>query len=496
MNFSNEIINAKLNEILSELENPKFLVNPFFRASKAIPEKMLVYKKVFYKKFRYKIFIWLIISPLLNSFKLTLGVILSLTFSYQYKFFNRRIIDKQCIFISHGIGENIGVKGEDQFFGDIPQYLISSRSSVGILYTNHFRRKYIKKSKAISQSIDGIGRAIIPKFLKPSENIEFISTILSLSHKCLFHAIKSFKKDPIKSFFLIQAFLTFFNRSTYANYLINQRINEILTKSKKNVACIVLTLEGQSYEQYVIESVFSENPQIKFVMYQHSPIVREQFGLENFLKSNTRQLSIFTTGPYYTRRFQEISRNPSYVTLGTIKANFKIMGVANSKRTQILFAPEGSAESTIEFIELACYLCDRESSYIFRIRLHPNLQKNLKIKFKLKVLEKKSNLSLSFETLSNDLNNSKYVFYRSSAVGIESLKFGAIPIFFGTAGQRGLDALDLANLKLPFVSSSEEALSFLENRKKISNIKNHIEIFNEYFADIDYAKLEGVFGIT
>jgi hypothetical protein len=453
MNLSNKIINDKLNEILGELENPRFLVNSFFRVSKSTPEKMLVYRKIFDKNFRYKIFTWLIISPFLNSFKLTLGVMLSLFFSYQYKFFNRKIMYSQCIFISHGIGENIGIKSEDQFFGDIPQYLNSSRSSVGILYTNHFRRKYVKKSKAVSKSFDGINRAIIPKFLKPSENTEYISTILSLSHKCLFHAIKNLKKDPTKSFFLIQAFLTFFDRSTYANYLINQRINEILTKSERNVACIVLTLEGQSYEQYVIESVFKQNPQIKFVMYQHSPIVAEQFGLENFLKSNSRQLSILTTGPHFTRKFKEISKIPSYVTLGTIKGNLNTISKKNSERNLILFAPEGSTESTIDFIELACYLCDKKTNYIFRIRLHPNLQKNAKIKYKLKVLENKSNLSISFDTLLNDLNNSKYVFYRSSAVGIEALKFGAIPVFFGPADQRGLNALDSTAFKLPVVTS-------------------------------------------
>ena len=79
---------------------------------------------------------------------------------------------------------------------------------------------------------------------------------------------------------------------------------------------------------------------------------------------------------------------------------------------------------------------------VFCLRLHPNLSANFRIRSYIKKLQAQNNFCLSINTLYEDLNTSDAVFYRSSAVGIEALRFKTYPIFYGDALQKGLDVLE------------------------------------------------------
>ena len=80
MLLSNTEINQKLNSILTELGHEKYLVNPYFRISKATPEQMYRYRDLNYRFQRIRILFYLLLSIPINIGKFFLFTIFSFIF--------------------------------------------------------------------------------------------------------------------------------------------------------------------------------------------------------------------------------------------------------------------------------------------------------------------------------------------------------------------------------------------------------------------------------
>ena len=89
--------------------------------------------------------------------------------------------------------------------------------------------------------------------------------------------------------------------------------------------------------------------------------------------------------------------------------------------------------------------------------------------------------------------NSIFVFYRSSAVGIEALNSSAIPIFYGNLEQQGLNVLEKLSLEFPLTSSPAQALSVLNTNSYDLTIGDRTKNFTQIYSKIDYEKLDYLF---
>jgi hypothetical protein len=258
---------------------------------------------------------------------------------------------------------------------------------------------------------------------------------------------------------------------------------------KNNIEILVMTFEGHSYEQYIIEKIYKSNPKFSIVLYQHSPIVTDHFGVQNFLKVNTRDLRILTTGAAYERMFKSISNIPRYHILGSNKAISNFVEDDTISQKQVLFAPEGTAFATIKFLKLMNYLCQMDHKLLFSIRLHPNLKRNFIVFLFIKRLNLKGNFLLSNNLLPEDLKKSKFVFYRSSAVGIEALMSNAVPVYYSASTELGLNVLGKYSEFIPVVTNYTDTLNYI--RTASTNVSKAIRrsISNEIFTEIDYEKL-------
>jgi hypothetical protein len=494
MLLSNAEINQKLNSILTELGHEKYLVNPYFRISKATPEQMYKYRDLKYRFQRSRILFYLLVSIPINISKIFLFTILSFIFMNQNRIFSKLIDQAEFIFLSHGIGENISQKGTDQFFGVMPTYLSGRKRSVAMIYTNHYRISYKKYLKLTLLTNDGINRNLIPKFLKPTENLSYLKTIVPTSFTCLIKGVKIFKTDPVSAYLLIKGSILFYGRATYSNFLLMKRVELGIDRSKPKY--IVLTFEGHSYEQYLIENVSRSYPEINLVLYQHSPIVPDHYGVKSFLRSYKNQIVIMTTGNKYIDIFTEISPIPIYKLVGSSKALKSESEVSRDPGNIALFAPEGTMSATSEYLKLIRYLCDRMPTFNFRLRLHPNLKRGVLINIQIRLLNFKHNFSLSSSNLYSDLEECKYVFYRSSAVGIESLPFNATPIFYGNLGESDLDVLRYSLVNQPLLNTPNKILVFLNlNTLPLSkNVK--MKIYTELFEQVKYSELNEIFNVS
>lgn len=484
--------------IASELEitvekylTTAYLLNPYFRISKATPEVMRRYRSINTNSIK-KIQILVLIFKYLVQFLLVVfQVFMSVIFYFQYLFYRRNIKAMDFAFLSHAIGQNIDQDTEDQFFALIPEYFKSEGFKIGVIYTNHNLFKYKKLLNKIQQKSGDIERYLLPKFLTPNENISFLKAVLPKSIRCIKIAITLHNKDCIKSKILFSAAINFFRRDTYANYLLVQRMQEFLQISQ--FSKLFMTLEGHSYEQLVIDSLKKSHYQFESFYYQHSPITEAHLGLKSFFRQCKHDFTVFTTGEYYKKYLDGFFGSRQTIIIGSNKAlrendvnEFKNV---ENKKINVLFAPEGTTEATIELLSLIEFFQRENPKYNLVLRYHPNLPYSKKIKRRVKKLSNSKNFSVSSNSLDWDLKNSNVVIYRSSAVGIEALKYNSTPIFFSEPGYDSLNVLPKSFQMSKESHTLAETLNMVIEAHNVS-YSNRDRNFKKFFEALNYNALK------
>ena len=487
MSIQPKEIAQKLEDLLDELDNTENLINPFFRISKGTPEQLHKYKVINTKFLRFTAVSQMFFGMFMSIFKVFFSIIVSPLFVSQYKLFNSQGTRGQILFVSHGIGKNITQKDGDQFFGEIPESLKSQGKRVSIVYTNHHLLRFTNNNKLLQSKSNDIERFLIPKFLHPSENLTYLKKINTLAFKSLILGISKLRKEPIESILLIKACIFFYTRATYSNYLINQRVQDFL--SEGGVQTLLLTFEGHSYEQFVIDETLKKFQHIKIAFYQHSPIVKDHFGITTFLKKNNHKLMIFTTGIYYKKLFEVMSNKHVIEVLGSKKFDLNKIKAISGVTPHLLFVPEGTTYATESLLNLISIMIKADLDYFYNLRLHPNLKLSFTLSWRIKKLQANKNFVISKNSLYEDLALAKFVIYRSSAAGIESLKSSAIPIFYGSQEISGLNVMGHLDNIFPSLYSINEAIDFFKTPSRTFESNKTQEFFGEMFHELDYKKL-------
>ena len=105
-------------------------------------------------------------------------------------------------------------------------------------------------------------------------------------------------------------------------------------------------------------------------------------------------------------------------------------------------------------------------------------------------LKRKPNFSLSSNSLSTDLNQSKFVFYTSSVVGIQALNSNATPVFYSPSGFNTLNVLPLTFNKSHVVNTFKSALDLVNSEGKTKSSKDKKIIFRSLFSELNYQGLD------
>ena len=483
-------ISDKLESILVNLLGKEFLINPFFRISKSTPEQLTPYKHINLKYSRELLLLYLIICIPINFIKISIQIFLSLLFSYQYFYFKPKNHPTEVLFVSHAIGANIINKEGDQFFALMPEYSADKNLNTTIVYTNHNKLGYYKNLKLLTLKIDKVNRLLIPKFLKPKELIQYFVTIIKMFIKCTRIGLANYFTNPINSQILFSAANSFFKRPTYTNYLLLLRIKDFC--SETSTLAIFLTFEGHSYEQYLANEIIQTTSSLKLVLYQHSPITPAHLGVKNFLQTNINSVIIMTTGTYYTNYLKTFSKIPKYILIGSNKIEYLQQNDDIDKSKTLLFAPEGTIAATKSFLKLIRLMSKEDHIHHYLLRLHPNLPRDIGVYLLIRNLKNKQNFSLSNNSLSTDLNLSKFVFYRSSAVGLQALNSNATPIFYSAPGFSMLNVLPPISSLFYSVTNFKTALDLVIQPNNKKSIKNKKIIFNSLFSELMYQNLDSI----
>ena len=280
------------------------------------------------------------------------------------------------------------------------------------------------------------------------------------------------------------------HRSTIGNLVLRERIRAVLKRIQPNE--IVLTIEGHSHESMILDLRNSEFRDIKIVGVQHAPIVPGQFSFFRLISNFTELDVLLTSGVTPKNLVLDKVPHVSVKILGSPKSMTRKPSVVSSSKEMILGAVEGTTESLETFINLFNDLAPRLPQIRFVLRLHPAIS-DRESNRKLKKLGAFENLSVSKNTLFDDLCNSKMVIFRSSAVGIEGLAYSAIPIHYDPSGQNFLNPISNMKLGVAFFSKSQEIIDFIEGalrkeNSRVLEIYDTFTLFNDYFSPLKNIK--------
>ena len=255
---------------------------------------------------------------------------------------------------------------------------------------------------------------------------------------------------------------------------------------KNNLAAVFLTFEGHSFEQLLVDGLNEDSQKTNILFYQHSPIVSLHYGIRCFLIQLKSKITVLTTGVFYTEYFQSLSKLPSYKVIGTNKSKLSASNRKIEIANKIIYAPEGTNFATKDFVDLIKYIIKDSPAYSHFLRLHPYIKLNSRLKLELIPLRKYKNFSISSNDLESDLTSAKYLVYRSSAVGIESLKHDLLPIFYAEAKFSRLNVLISNTASYCKAQNPSEVLNILKSSQNILSKHQKADLFNSYFSKIDY----------
>lgn len=488
MNQDFELLSKQLEELLVHTLGTKHLINPYFRISKGTPEQTRKYLPLNLGIPRPFILAWNLFLIPINILKLCSSLILSAVFFSQNNKFKQKIECTRVLFLSHGTKRNLMRTRGDSFFDFLPDNISNIKNiNCSILYTNQNLFGFKKNNNLLTKKNEDVKHILLPKFLPLRENLKYAIVVSCFAAKTLFLGLRCYFDEPERSKILLFSISSYFSRSTYTNYLLLNRIQESMLKN--SITDIFLTFEGHSFEQLIIDEVLNSDKHINFYLYQHSPIVPLHYGITSFLNNCKSGITVLTTGTFYADYFRLISNVPKYIVFGTNKSVLRRVekDVINIKT--VVYAPDGTNFATQEFIKLIKNIINDSMDYIHILRLHPDYKLSFKLRQKLWSLNNHKNFMISNSNLHLDLSRANFLVYRSSAVGIESLNYDLIPIFYADPRHYGLNVLFANKAAYCIVRNSTDAIDLLKSTQNKMADSDKISLLDSYFSAIDYKKL-------
>jgi hypothetical protein len=275
-------------------------------------------------------------------------------------------------------------------------------------------------------------------------------------------------------------------RSTMANLVLKSRLSETILRVKPKI--LVLTVEGHAHEKIVVDVSRSLIKDIKIVGYQHAPIVPGQLNMFRMISNFYADDYFFTTGEVTKNLALVHEPNCRVETLGSVKAKEFEYQQKDSSKVQVLVSPEGTKESLSQFISLINEIASILPNIRFVLRYHPALGRAA-----LKVIKDslfpRNNVVISSSSLQEDLRQSHLILFRSSAIGIEGLSYGALPMHINQQGIDALNPLVYCEIEMTNFQLTSEIVRFIEKfdlslSQDESFQRESYEIFNKYFSKL------------
>jgi len=485
MNQNFEALSKNLETLLQTSLSTRHLINPYFRISKSTPEQTKKYFLLNSSIPRPALLVWNLLSITLSMFRLSLIIMVSGVLFRQNTSFKQKIENTEVLFVSHGTKGNLLNRDKDIFFDLMPLNFQKQKNlRCSVLYTNQNLFRFRVDNELLDHKNKELNHILLPKFLSFTEHAKYVFTTSHFALRALKLSFRYYSDKPDLSRVLICSIPWYFSRATYSNYSLLAKVKEV--QSKNILKAIFLTFEGHSFEQLIVDGLKEDSQKTDIFFYQHSPIITLHYGIRCFLIQLKYKITVLTTGVFYTEYFQSLSKLPRYKVIGTNKSKLPASNSEVEKINRIVYAPEGTNLATKDFLDLIRCIIKDLPAFSHLLRLHPDVKLSLRLKLELIRLRKHYNFSISSNDLESDLTSAKYLVYRSSAVGIESLNYDLLPIFYAGARLSGLNVLVSNTAAYHKAQNPSEVLIILKSKQDLLSKEQRLDLFNSFFSRIDY----------
>ncbi len=414
--------------------NEKF-ANPFFYLVKPTYENLSKYTLLVPKSY-----LFFALELLTFGLRILLNFVLSIGASIIHFWprgaYGANLQDKkEFLFVSHFTQAQDPEK-EDAYFGS----LINLQQDF-VFYLNHTR---INAKKLLSkfEKQEKFNLVFNSKSLLPIQILLLQISQTRVSGWLFFQSLLMENLLIEERRIMLRAAVWQHSRATMANFTLKNRLTKSILKIEPKF--LVLPLEGHAHEAMIINLRQSNFKDLRILGYQHAPLVPGQKNILRIVSSLGFNDYCLTSGEIPKLHILSIAPKCKVTVLGSRKHTNSKDYYKTLSQIQVLIAPEGTEESLLSFIELVNQLSLLLPNSYLILRPHPGLNTKITTNL-LKNLKSNKNVSISTSSLSEDLKNSHFVLFRSSAVGIEGLSWGAQPIHLDPMRDNSLNPMALSD---------------------------------------------------
>ncbi len=447
------LIDFHLTKVQREIGEGSTLANSYFRLVKPIEENLKVYSNLD-RQGICSFTLELLAAPfkIFSEISKSLGIA-ALKFRESAGFRVPQGFQNQRIFVSHYTHAQV-LSQPDVFFDQLP-----TQNDL-IFYHNNTLLNRRKILKNLDKSVFRQNVAVTTKSLGIRQTFLLQISNLLVSLRLLGAALRFGRFTILERQILIHASKAQVSRKTLANQINLKRLDSVL--SLNNPSSLLITLEGHAYESLYIDLVHSNYPNIQLMAFQHAPIVPDQFGLKrNLFKLNSNDV-VLSSGEITKEYFSSLGLKASIRLLGSPKWR----PLVPIQKVRFPITVLGAAEGTIESLESFTRLFKDLSSLGLELKLILRIHPCLSAQQSTRILSKynfEGKFTVSSQKLEQDLIESHFCVYRSSAVAIEGLRYGVIPLYFNPNGDQGLNPLYFAGLELPVFRNLQDFRELFQN---------------------------------
>ena len=300
---------------------------------------------------------------------------------------------------------------DDLYFGSFSSLLSKKKIQNLVVYRNFTNLKTSKIKK-----IHNKNSILLSKSLK-------IKNEILILFRCFYEIllfIFTSKYNTIKNNLTIGDFV-----SIIPNLRLTYQLSEVLNIVKPKH--VIFTFEGHAWERLLI--YLCKKHKVKTIAYQFSILKKNQIGFFRRLKMDYNPDYLATSGSITYKKLKGKINYANIFKLGSSKytTNLNIL----KKKIDMLVALDGQKKNLNNILNFCIGFASNYKNFNIVLRLHPILSndKNLIKKISIRI-NRLNNISLSKQSLKNDLSQSNYLLFSSSAIAITGLSYNVLPLYF------------------------------------------------------------------
>ena len=211
--------------------------------------------------------------------------------------------------------------------------------------------------------------------------------------------------------------------SIIANLRLAKQVIEIIKITNPRI--VLFTFEGHAWERVLNRAIKNYSKKILTAGYQFTVITKHQHSLFRPLKLGYNPDYIFTTGEITKKKFIDKYRR-KVVAIESIGSN-KFIKINKKKhlRSSVLIVPEAFESETKKMLQFSIDSANAFPNKKFIFRMHPMYSK-------FSILSKTilpENLIISKQNLNKDMEESRFLIFRGSAVVFQACMNNILPIY-------------------------------------------------------------------